>query len=211
MPTTDSNGIIRYLDTDGAPTPPVLNLGMQSVSDAISSVKRSPIKTVANATALLAYSSSETVAGRPPSTTAPLFAYQADTKETWINSGSGWLLQAPSRMSYSTAGTQDTGIDVPTSNITDVDGKVIRKTGRRTFFTTTAFGNEYAPIVTFPTAFPTGILYVSITQIHVQSAGTLAFAGAYATDSVSAANFRMLYVGGTAPTRRAFLFEAVGY
>lgn len=36
MPTTDSNGIIRYLDTDGAPTPPVLNLGMQSVSDALS-------------------------------------------------------------------------------------------------------------------------------------------------------------------------------
>lgn len=35
MTTIDSNGIIRYEDSDGAPTPPVLNLGMQSVSDAL--------------------------------------------------------------------------------------------------------------------------------------------------------------------------------
>lgn len=35
MTTIDANGIIRYEDTDGAPTPPVLNLGLQSVSDAL--------------------------------------------------------------------------------------------------------------------------------------------------------------------------------
>lgn len=38
MTTIDGNGIIRYEDTDGAPTPPVLNLGLQSVSDAISNI-----------------------------------------------------------------------------------------------------------------------------------------------------------------------------
>lgn len=39
MTTIDSNGIIRYEDSDGAPTPPVLNLGMQSVSDSINLLK----------------------------------------------------------------------------------------------------------------------------------------------------------------------------
>src|SRR6185312_7466475 len=39
MTTIDANGIIRYEDTDGAPTPPVLNLGLQSVSDALTPFK----------------------------------------------------------------------------------------------------------------------------------------------------------------------------
>lgn len=36
MATTDSNGILRYQDTDGAPTPPAVNTWLQSVSDALS-------------------------------------------------------------------------------------------------------------------------------------------------------------------------------
>lgn len=38
MGTTDANGIYFYDDTDGAPTPPVLNVGQQSVSDALSNL-----------------------------------------------------------------------------------------------------------------------------------------------------------------------------
>lgn len=73
MPTTDSNGIIRYLDSDGAPTPPVLNLGMQSVSDALNLLKRRGIFSVSNETTRAALVASETAAGRPPTTTSPIY------------------------------------------------------------------------------------------------------------------------------------------
>lgn len=71
MPTTDSNGIIRYLDTDGAPTPPVLNLGMQSVSDALTKLR--DIKYVANVTERTAL-----VATWVPTASKPLYVHRGD-------------------------------------------------------------------------------------------------------------------------------------
>lgn len=86
MPTTDSNGIIRYLDTDGAPTPPVLNLGMQSVSDALSkkgfytAVDKADRNTYAAAFA--------------PSNSRPLLVNRQDmptnSRWEWTNDGITW-------------------------------------------------------------------------------------------------------------------------
>lgn len=71
MTTIDANGIIRYEDTDGAPTPPVLNLGLQSVSDAISNI--GAYRRAANATARAAL-----VAQYSPTPAKPLLVYRED-------------------------------------------------------------------------------------------------------------------------------------
>lgn len=209
MTTTDSNGVIRYQDSDGAPTPPVLNLGMQSVSDALTLVKRGMTKTVANSAALLAYAAEQSAAGKPPTATSPLFARQADTGQSWVNSGPGWVLQGPSRAAHQTLGNAPAGVDVPTAAVPDVNARMIRKTGVATFTTTTAFGNEYGPVITFSEPFPTSLLGVTMTQIH--SGALLAFAGAMATDLANKNDFRALYVGSNSPTARGLIWEAVGY
>lgn len=86
MPTTDSNGIIRYLDTDGAPTPPVLNLGMQSVSDALS---RKGFYTALNKTDRDTYA-----AAYAPTSSKPLLVNRQDlpanSRWEWTPDGTNW-------------------------------------------------------------------------------------------------------------------------
>lgn len=73
MGTTDANGIYMYDDTDGAPTPPVLNVGQQSVSNALNAVTRRGIFAVENIAARSALASSLTV-----SSSNPLYVDRAD-------------------------------------------------------------------------------------------------------------------------------------
>lgn len=87
MGTTDDNGIYFYDDTDGAPTPPVLNVGQQSVSDAL---KRVGYTVVANITAR---DSLATAFG--PSASKPLMVYRTDAPVGMryeVNQGSGWTV-----------------------------------------------------------------------------------------------------------------------
>lgn len=98
MTTTDSNGIVRFQDSDGAPTPPVLNLGLQSVSDAITGVKsdvaaarRAGIYPVASSAARGALISQMIANNVPPTTTNPVYVYREDVGvlERTIN-GTSW-------------------------------------------------------------------------------------------------------------------------
>lgn len=86
MPTTDSNGIIRYLASDGAPTPPVLNLGMQSVSDALS---KKGFYTAVDKADRDAFS-----AAFVPSNSRPLLVNRQDlpanSRFEWTNNGTTW-------------------------------------------------------------------------------------------------------------------------
>lgn len=86
MTTIDANGIIRYEDTDGAPTPPVLNLGLQSVSDAMS---RKGFYTAADKAARNAYA-----ATFAPSEARPLLVNRQDmpanSRWEWTSDGSTW-------------------------------------------------------------------------------------------------------------------------
>lgn len=132
---------------------------------------------------------------------------------TRLEDGAGtlyWERTAPLPAAYETFGSVVPGITVPTSALPTLDGKTITKTGKTNFFTTTAFGNEYGQTVTFAVPFPTACLSVSVTQLQV-AGGPTAFAGAVALDSVQRGSFRVVYPGGTTPTNRAFLYQAVGY
>lgn len=86
MTTIDSNGIIRYEDTDGAPTPPVLNLGLQSVSDAMA---RKGFYTAVDKADRNAYA-----AAFAPTDAKPLLVNRRDmptnARWEWTNDGSTW-------------------------------------------------------------------------------------------------------------------------
>ena len=179
----------------------------EAVRDGIESVN--DIVPVANATARAQLLTDLTGLGQAPTAARPLYVRQGDTGDYWLHDGSAWVLQGPARASYAASGSALGQIAVPTASVPDVDARTIRKTGKSNFFTTTAFGNEYSGIIPFPSPFPTAVLYVNITQIHVGS--VVAYAGAVAVDVVSTTDFRVVYVGGGAPTNRAFLWEAVGY
>jgi len=75
MGTTDSNGIYFYEDTDGAPVASLLNVGQQSVSNAITDIYDDirPIAVVANLAQRTAL-----VATYAPSPTKPLYVHQQD-------------------------------------------------------------------------------------------------------------------------------------
>lgn len=109
--------------------------------------------------------------------------------------------------SHQSGGSAIPSVGVPTSPITPVQ-RPITKTGRDRFFTTVAFGNEYAPGVTFSTPFPTACLSVQVLQVHTDGAVS---AANIAVDMVSAAGFRVLYPGGSSVTQRAYLWTARGY
>lgn len=77
MTTVDSNGIIRYQTTDPvSPLQTLLNLGMQSVSDAITPLNARSFKTVTSTTR--------------PAHLAGLRIYETDTKKSYISDGTNW-------------------------------------------------------------------------------------------------------------------------
>lgn len=82
MTTVDSNGIIRYQTTDPvSPLQTLLNLGMQSVSDAITPLNARSFKTVTSTTR--------------PAHLAGLRIYETDTKKSYISDGTNWASLAP--------------------------------------------------------------------------------------------------------------------
>lgn len=110
MTTTDANGIIRWETTDPvAPLEATLNAGMDSVSAAVTTVKRSLINFVSNVTARNALAASFA-----PSATKPLYVHRQDAPagynlEYTIN-GTTWaaVRQNDTKMAVSTA--NQTGI-----------------------------------------------------------------------------------------------------
>lgn len=107
------------------------------------------------------------------------------------------------------SGAAITGISNPAASLANVDGLVV-KTGQNTSFTTTAFGNEYMPAVTYSTPFPTAALVVVITQLYVNG-DTIPYAGAVALDIQDATQHRVGYIGGSSSTKRAYEYIALGY
>lgn len=78
MTTTDSNGIVRYQTTDPvSPLHTLLNLGMQSVSDAITPLNARSFKTVTSTTR--------------PAHLAGLRIFETDTKKSYISDGTNWV------------------------------------------------------------------------------------------------------------------------
>lgn len=123
MPTTDSNGIIRYLDSDGAPTPPVLNLGMQSVSDSLNNL--GAYRRAADATARAAL-----VTQYSPTAAKPLLVYRQDLPPArayeFTRDGVNWH-------TVNATGTQSKINDYTTfssaSTTLDIDGPFITGSG----------------------------------------------------------------------------------
>jgi hypothetical protein len=142
----------------------------------------------------------------------PLYVDRADApagaKLERTTDGTTWAPDAYTRVSHQVMGAPPGGADVPAVAVSDVT-RMMRKTGVATFTTTASFGNEYSPVIVFAEAFPTALLYVSMTQIH--AGAQIAFSGAMATDRASKVDFRAAYVGSSTPTPRGFLWEAVGY
>lgn len=99
MGTTDANGIYMYDDTDGAPIPSVLNVGQQSVSDAIEGLGTyHVVANTAERDALsLAYG---------PSASDPLYVHRRDAPngfELECNKGAGFYsVSGGSRFRYVT-------------------------------------------------------------------------------------------------------------
>lgn len=117
-----------------------------------------------------------------------------------------WTPYVPA--SFTITGSTLAGISVPGSSIPNADG-MITKTGFSHFFTSTAFGNEYAPQITFATPFPNGIF--SIAPLQVQNGTVVAYSGGIAIDQLSVTAFRLLYPGGSASTERGYLWTVIGY
>lgn len=79
MTTTDSNGIVRYQTTDPvSPLHTLLNLGMQSVSDAITPINGRTFKTVTSTT-------------RPASPAVGLRIWETDTQQERTWNGTSWV------------------------------------------------------------------------------------------------------------------------
>jgi hypothetical protein len=123
----------------------------------------------------------------------------------YVWSGSAWVV-ATQTVAHQLAGVTLAGVTI--ANAVVLPGGAQKKTGQHTFFTTTSFGNEYAPAVTFDTAFPNGLLSLQFTQI--QADGALAYS-TIAYDSASTTGFRAMYPGGSTPTKRSFTWVAEGY
>lgn len=87
MGTTDDNGIYFYEDTDGAPVASLLNIGQQSVSDALNNLGtyRSAASDAEQAIVVADYA---------PSPTKPLLVYRQDYQAArawrWTTDGSTW-------------------------------------------------------------------------------------------------------------------------
>lgn len=89
MGNTDANGIYFYDDTDGAPTAPVLNVGQQSVSDAIGGI-----------------AATDVVSTNRPAHVPGLRIYETDTGVSYISSGGAWkyLTGSPTPNAYTIGG-----------------------------------------------------------------------------------------------------------
>lgn len=202
MGTTDANGIYMYDDTDGAPTPPVLNVGQQSVSDALSSLGE--IHSVANQAERNALALSRTITN-----TSPLYVERRDTgaiERTF--DGTTWVRVAGTSLSsYQTSGSVVPSIEAPPANVPSIP-QIITKYGKAHFFTDPAFGNGYGPTVTFQTPFPTACLNVSLTQLQTSGPTT---APVIALDLMTASLFRAFYPGAASVSQRAYLWTATGY
>lgn len=138
----------------------------------------------------------------------PLFVYQQDTDTVWRHDGSAWRLMSNTPSSFQKSGVSTPGINNPAANVNGIDGILI-KTGQLTAFTTVSFGSEYMVPVTYTAAFPTAALTVHLLQ--VSDTGTLPFAGGVAVDQLSTTGHRVLYVAGSAATKRSYVWTAVGY
>lgn len=165
MPTTDSNGIIRYLDSDGAPTPPVLNLGMQSVSDAFSTIGQYyRIANTAGRAALVAQVGTVTPA-------KPLLVYRTDAREGFkfeiSTDGDTWQPINRSGMS-------------PNDNFFVQSGSVVQAT------------NSAGQLrITFPTAFSTRINSMVVSPGHVAGdLGSVAIDEDFTTTKVASMRVR---------------------
>lgn len=130
--------------------------------------------------------------------------WAAGVRIVWSGTAWVWASQA---VAHEPAGAAIAGVSIASSTLALPSG-VQMKTGRHTFVTSVAFGNEYAPALTFGSAFPNGLLSLVVTQI--QNDGALAYANV-AYDQASASGFRVMYPGGSANTKRAFTWIAIGY
>lgn len=85
MTTTDSNGIVRYQTTDPvSPLHTLLNLGMQSVSDALTATN------TALSTNTARMFKTVTLTTRPAHL-AGLRIFETDTKNSYVSDGSSWI------------------------------------------------------------------------------------------------------------------------
>lgn len=140
MTTTDSNGIIRYQTTDPvSPLHTLLNLGMQSVSDAVTTINnKTTINVVSNTAARTALVTALTAAGKGPTPARPLFVSREDTPPSYIESTTdGVTWRAVGAPEVLTASTTASGvytdsvalltIDIPAApyaRLLDVGGQI---------------------------------------------------------------------------------------
>ena len=102
-----------------------------------------PVTNIANRTALVA---ALVAAERGPTPADPLYVDRADApagaKLERTTDGTTWGPPTFTRVSHQPLGAAPVGVDVPTAAVTDVNARVIRKTGVATF-TTTKIGRAH--------------------------------------------------------------------
>lgn len=209
MATTDANGQVFYGPTD--PVEPLQGI-LNGVSTAVSSKlgAQSQIVRIPNVAGRAAAVTAR--AGRAITAADPLIVWRADAGagrqiEYTIN-GTNWIATGDFT-EHKNEGAPVSGIVIPGSSQNIVTPQT--RTGKMNAVTSSAFGNEYAPTVTFTTPFPVGCTNVSVTQVF-GNAGPHPYSGALAIDILDATRFRVVYVGaGSSPTHRAFLYHADGF
>lgn len=137
-----------------------------------------------------------------------LWVWTTDTKILYRYTSAAWKEQGNGPVAHNgNPGAAIAGVTIPGSAVALPQGLKV-KTGMITATTTTSFGNEYMPRITFATAFPTALLSVSILQVGTD--GATPFAN-YATDDAKADGFRIFYVGTSSTIKRSFIWTAIGY
>ncbi|MFF2274220.1 hypothetical protein ACFVTX_18240 [Agromyces sp. NPDC058136] len=133
--------------------------------------------------------------------------YDQTDKRTYVYAAGGWVVRGPAA-NQANPGAAVAGID-PAAAI-DLPNGLIMKTGAFTGGTSVAFGNEYFPVITFATPFPSKCLHVSITPLSGAPVNN-ATGNPIALDTLDKTQFRALILGSTNTWARAFTWLAVGY
>jgi len=120
--------------------------------------------------------------------------------------GTTWVQRLVARHAGN-PGAAISGIAVPAGAL-DLPSGVMIQTGQLVAATSIAFGNEYFPVVNFPTPFPNYVL--SLTLMPLSGSPITAAASPLALDTLNATQFRAMVPGSGNPWIRGFVWTAIG-
>lgn len=107
MPQTDSNGLVVYTaDDTAADWPTLLNMGMSSVSNVVTGLRRSSVYKANNAQAANALRDRLIAAGITPTATDPILVYLTSNGQIIAWDGDAWKADGSNITSWMIAGSE---------------------------------------------------------------------------------------------------------